>query len=131
MGGAVFGATLDNTLKNEHYCSNNEQTKTKFEKGSFVRPGEFIDKNVVANKLCYVESIEIFHSSYLFVRPVQIFQVPREKGFSLEHRFFSIDPGDNIKLKTVKRIFFKNWERVKSTNSVNLLQTFLVLQRIA
>ena len=31
-----------------------------------------------------------------------------------------------IKLKIVKRIFYKNWERFKSIDGVSLLQTFLI-----
>jgi DNA-directed RNA polymerase subunit beta' len=112
----------------ELFLINDERTKTKFEKSSFVKPGEFITDNLVVEKLSYVELLEVSGFCYLLVRPVQRFQVPREKGFLIEHRFFPTDNGQNIKLKTVKRIFFKNWERVKSNVGVNLLQTFLVLQ---
>ena len=112
----------------ELFLINYEFTRKKFEKSSFVRPGEIILNNLVAEKLCYVEPIEFVGLAYILVRPVQSFQVPREKGFLLEHLFFPTNPSQNIKLKTVKRIFFKNWEQVKSNTSVNLLQTFLVLQ---
>ena len=112
----------------ELFIVTEEHIKKKFEIGSFVKPGSFIFQNLVAEKLCYVELFELLDVSYLLVRPVQSFQVPREKGFLLEHCFFPAETGHSIKLKTVKRIFFKNWERVKSNNGVNLLQTFLVLQ---
>jgi DNA-directed RNA polymerase subunit beta' len=131
LGGLI---QLDDTTQElviksgELYALNNEQIKKKFEKSTFIKPGESICDNLIAEKLCYVEPIEVSGFAYLLVRPVQIFQVPREKGFLLEHRFFSADTGQSIKLKTVKRIFFKNWERVKSNQAVNLLQTFLVLQ---
>ena len=112
----------------ELFSINDTGAKKKFEHSSFFKPGEFILPNLVAEKLCYVELLEISGFSYLLVRPVQTFQVPREKGFQLEHRFFRTETGQSIKLKTVRRIFFKNWERVKSNQGVNLLQTFLVLQ---
>ena len=112
----------------ELFAINDDRIKKAFEQSSFVKPGEFILNGLVAEKLCYVEQIDISGFSYLLVRPVQTFHVPREKGFLLEHRFFSTSDDQHIKLKTIKRIFFKNWERVKSHTAVNLLQTFLVLQ---
>ena len=75
----------------------------------------------------YRELIELNETSYLLIRPVKIYRVPQEKGFVLDHIFFPNISNNNIKLKTVKRIFFKNWERVKSNKSINLIQTFLVL----
>ena len=112
----------------ELFLINGEFTRKTFEKSSFIRPGEIIFDNLIAEKLCYVELLDVAGLSYILVRPVQSFQVPREKGFLLEHLFFPANPNQNIKLKTVKRIFFKNWERVKSNTGVNLVQTFLVLQ---
>ena len=112
----------------ELFLINDDFTKNKFDKSSFVKSGELITPNLIAERLCYVEIIEVFTFSYLLVRPVQLFQVPREKGFLLEHSFFPNVSEQNLKIKTVKRIFYKNWEHVKSNVGVNLLQTFLVLQ---
>ena len=111
----------------ELFTITDERIRKQFEPGYFVKAGEVIVDTIIAEKLCYVESLKLFGFSYLLVRPVQIFQVPREKGFLLEHSFFPNKNAQSIKLKTIKRIFFKNWERVKSNNGVNLLQTFLVL----
>jgi len=111
----------------ELFLINDLTIKNKFEKHSFIKPGELIINGIFAQKLCYGECIEINNITYLFIRPVQTYKVPREKGFFLEHLFFPTNVNHSIKLKTVKRIFFKNWERVKSCTGVNLLQTFLVL----
>ena len=54
----------------------------------FVKPGEKIGNLIVAQKLVYVEFITIKNATYLLVRPVQIYDVPREKGFVLKHNFF-------------------------------------------
>ena len=131
LGGLVQLDELTQELvikSGELFAINDTHLKKAFERSSFVKPGEFILNNLIAEKLCYVELIDISGFSYLLVRPVQTFHVSREKGFLLEHRFFSPSGGQHIKLKTVKRIFFKNWERVKSNTTVDLLQTFLVLQ---
>ena len=130
LGGLVQfdDLTQELTIKpGELFLLNDQSLKKKLDKNYFIKPGEKIVDNIIAQKLCYSEYIEINNLSYLLIRPVQIYKVPREKGFFLEHIFFPTNVHQNIKLKTVKRIFFKNWERVKSNTAVNLLQTFLVL----
>tara|TARA_B110000444_G_scaffold257888_1_gene297410 strand:- start:2391 stop:6188 length:3798 start_codon:yes stop_codon:yes gene_type:complete len=130
LGGLVQfdDITQELTIKpGELFLLNNQFLKKKLEKNYFIKPGEKIIGNIIAQKLCYSEYIEINNLSYLLIRPVQTYKVPREKGFFLEHLFFPKNVHQNIKLKTVKRIFFKNWEKVKSNTPVNLLQTFLVL----
>ena len=101
--------------------------KKKLEKKVFIKPGETLINDIIAQKLCYCEYIEFNNLFYLLVRPVEVYSVPRDKGFSLEHSFFPTNTNQNIKLKIVKRIFFKNWERIKSNTGVDLLQTFLTL----
>jgi DNA-directed RNA polymerase subunit beta' len=96
-------------------------------KNNFVKPGEFIAPNIIAQSLVYTEFIELAGVDYMLVRPVKIYRIPQEKGFILNHVFFPNINNKGIKLKTVKRVFFKNWERVKSNKSLNLIQTFLIL----
>jgi DNA-directed RNA polymerase subunit beta' len=130
LGGLVQfdDTTQELTIKpGELFVVNDLQYKKKFEKNLFIKPGEILVDNIIAQKLCYRESFEINNALYVLIRPVQIYQIPREKGFVLEHLFFPTNANQSIKLKTVKRIFFKNWERVKSKTGVTLLQTFLVL----
>lgn len=112
----------------ELFVVTDEQLKQKINVNCFIKPGEYITQSVVAEKLCYSELIEISGFSYLFIRPVECFHVPKEKGFRLQHQLFPPTTNQSIKLKTVKRIFFKNWERVKSNIGVTLLKTFLVLE---
>jgi len=102
-------------------------TKKRYEKGRFVQPGEYITPTLLAQRLSYIQIIEAREIPHLIIRPVSHFKVPREKGFLLEHLFFPERVEQRIKLKTVKRIFYKNWERVRSHVGVDLLQTFLVL----
>ena len=93
----------------------------------FLKPGEKIINNVVVQKLSFVEFIEINNLQYLLIRPVHIYRVPRKKGFFLNHAFCPTVDKSRIKIKTVKKIFLKNWEHVKSKKEIELLQTFLVL----
>jgi len=93
----------------------------------FVKPGEIIIDNIIAQKLSYVEFININNVEYVLVRPVQRYRVPREKGFVLNHNFFPAIDKQNLKIKTVKKIFHKNWECIKSDEPVELLKTSLVI----
>jgi len=61
------------------------------------------------------------------IRPVQKYKVAREKEFFLNQNFFPHAQEQNFKIKTVKKIFLKNWEHIKSSGPVELLNTFLTL----
>lgn len=131
IGGLVQLDTVSQELvikSGELFLINGEQTKRRFEQNCFIKPGEFIIDNLIAEKLCYVEKLKLSGIFYLLVRPVQSFYIPREKGFFIESLTFPTKKEQKIYLKTVKRIFYKNWEHIKSKQGVNLLQTFLVLE---
>ena len=98
----------------------------------FAEPGEIIfvkpHTNIIIQKLSYLEFIDFHGIEYILVRPVMKYKVPEYKGFVMEHRFFPNENNRNVAFRTVKRIFYKDGERVKSNSGgVNLLQTFLVL----
>jgi DNA-directed RNA polymerase subunit beta' len=104
------------------------ENNAKIKGNRFIYPGQKINKDIIAQRLVYVELFNNNEKSYLFVRPVKTFQVPREKGFDLEYVFFPKEYKKNIKLKTIKRIFIKNWENIKTHNSITLLKTFLTIK---
>ena len=94
----------------------------------FVKPGEVIFSNILAQKLSFLEFVNLHGKDYVIVRPVFTFNVPQEKGFFFKYKFFPDLNNRNVAFRTVKRIFYKDGEKVKSANGgVNLLQTFLVL----
>jgi|TARA_B110000444_G_scaffold47360_1_gene43193 DNA-directed RNA polymerase subunit beta' len=111
----------------ELFLLNELKEKVSNKAKRFVQPGEVLFASVFVQKLSFVEFINIQGSEYLFLRPVQTFKVPQEKGFLLEHLFFPNERTRNVTLRTIKRIFYKDGERVKSCTGVNLLKTFLVL----
>ena len=55
------------------------------------------------------------------------YSVPQEKGFFLKYRFFPNINNRSLAFRTVKRFFYKDGERIKTTSGIDLLQTFLVL----
>ena len=106
-----------------HKCQEN-----LFEKcNRFVKPGEIIFSGIVVQKLSYLEFINFQGLEYILLRPVLVYKVPQEKGFFIKYRFFNNTNTRNVAFRTVKRVFYKDGERVKSSNSLDLLQTFLVL----
>ena len=93
----------------------------------FVKPGELICSNILVQKLSYLEFVNIQGSEYILLRPVITYKVPQEKGFFIKYRFFPNLKNRSAAFRTVKRVFYKDGERVKSLQGVDLLQTFLVL----
>ena len=94
----------------------------------FVKPGDILFSKIVVQKLSYLEFLQYQGISYVLLRPVKIFNVPQEKGFHLNYKFFPNVKSRSATLQTVKRFFYKDGERIKSSNNgVNLLQTFFIL----
>jgi len=126
--------TYEITIKPGEFYKIGDSTQTKQlnKINRFIDPGETIfvnsQKEILVQKLSYLEFLTFNGNEYLLIRPVSTFQVPQDKGFFLKHRFFPNESSRGISFITVKRIFYKDGERVKSSKGgVNLLQTFLVL----
>jgi len=112
----------------ELYVVNDTQPNLEDITDRFIKPGEVIFSNVFAQQLSFVECLEINGITYLLVRPVQTFKVPQDKGFCFNYQFFPNFSKRCVALRTVKRIFYKDGERIKlSHGGCDLLQTFLVL----
>ena len=106
----------------------NDNYKKQHEKiNRFVKPGEVIFPDVIVQKLSYLEFIDFHGKEYLLLRPVLTYKIPQEKGFSIKYCFFPNLNNRSSAFRTVKRVFFKDGERVKSSSGIDLLQTFLVL----
>lgn len=89
----------------------------------FLRPGENIVEGVKTNKLVYWECIETQFRKYILIRPVTIYAIPCKK-----YVFFGNCNTDcSLKLKLVRRTPFRDGDRVKSVESVNLVTTHLLL----
>ena len=115
----------------ELYQLNNENAFID-KNNKFVDAGTLIStktRKVLVQKLSYLEFLEFSGIEYVLIRPVIVYKIPHDKGFHLNHLFFSTNNIRAIAFRTVKRIFYKDGERVKSnTGGVELLKTFLVLE---
>jgi DNA-directed RNA polymerase subunit beta' len=113
----------------ELFKINSSELKLTDISNRFVKPGEFIITNkITAQRLVYLEFLDVVGELYILVRPVSVYKVPRDKYVDIEQSFFPENAQSYLSLKMVSRVFYKNWEKVISNKSVNLLQTFLVLE---
>nr|YP_010930369.1 RNA polymerase beta'' subunit [Ochrosphaera neapolitana]WKK50097.1 RNA polymerase beta'' subunit [Ochrosphaera neapolitana] len=94
----------------------------------FIKPGEAIIPNrLIAQSLVYIEFFKIFEVSYMLIRPVKTYSLSKVKSFYLEHKFFpEANSQKPIRIKIVKKFFYKNWETIASSTGVDLVKTFLV-----
>jgi len=100
-----------------------------FKSNRFVKPGEYIIPNkIIAQRLVYLDFFTTLENQYLLVRPVTTYSIPRKKSFSLEHMFLTTPSKKYLRLKIIKKIYYKNWEKITSNIGLDLLQTYLVLE---
>uniref|UniRef100_UPI0030014BD4 RNA polymerase beta'' subunit n=1 Tax=Anunuuluaehu liula TaxID=3049639 RepID=UPI0030014BD4 len=90
----------------------------------FLRPGEQIVNDIIADKLVYWEYIKVKDYNIILIRPVIVYSVPnKDILFSYTNDSFATNMLD---LKLVKRTYFRDGARVKSVYGVNLIKTHLV-----
>lgn len=93
---------------------------------TFVQPGEELLGQVVS-ELRYIQYIESPEGPALLSRPVEEFAVPNNPDVP-STTSVSQQTGRSIELRAVQRLPYKDSERVKSVEGVELLRTQLVLE---
>jgi DNA-directed RNA polymerase subunit beta' len=93
--------------------------------GTLVNAGEEVMPGLVADALRYVEYVETPDGPALLLRPVEEYVVPDEPAVPSQDS--AADATGSIKLRAIQRIPYKDGERVKSVDGVELLRTQLVL----
>lgn len=107
-----------------HMVDSPEAASAKNE--TIVNAGEEVIPGVTADSLRYVEYVETPEGAALLLRPVQEFEVPNEA--KLPSQLTVSDSDDNaIRLRAVQKILYKDGERVKSVDGLELLRTQLIL----
>jgi DNA-directed RNA polymerase subunit beta' len=107
-----------------HLADNPEAVMSKHE--TIVSPGQEVMPGLVSEELRYVEYVETPEGPALLLRPVTEFQVPDEPSVPSQEST-SEEDGRSIRLRAVQRIPYKDGERVKSVEGLELLRTQLVL----
>ncbi|MBW4645149.1 MAG: DNA-directed RNA polymerase subunit beta'' [Goleter apudmare HA4340-LM2] len=93
---------------------------------TFIQPGEEF-QGTVATELRYIQYVESPEGPALLSRPVVEFAVPNNPDVP-STTSVSQQTGRSIQLRAVQRLPYKDSERVKSVEGVELLRTQLVLE---
>ena len=107
-----------------HLADNPEAVMSK--DATIVNPGQEVMPGLIVEELRYVEYVESPEGPALLLRPVTEFQVPNEPIVPSQASTKE-ESGCSIQLRAVQRIPYKDGERVKSVEGLELLRTQLVL----
>lgn len=107
-----------------HLVDNPEEVITK--EGSLANPGEEVISGLTVDALRYIEYVETPEGPALLLRPVTEFTIPDEP--SIPSQESSSEFGRTIRLRAVQRLPYKDSERVRSVEGLDLLRTQLVLE---
>jgi DNA-directed RNA polymerase subunit beta' len=94
---------------------------------TLVNPGQQVMPGLVANELRYAEYVETPEGPAILLRPVTEFSVPDDPAVPSQESAKE-DSGRAIRLRAVQRLPYKDGERVKSVEGLELLRTQLVLE---
>jgi len=94
--------------------------------GSLANPGEEVLPGLSLDELRYVEYVETPEGPALLLRPVTEFTIPDEP--SVPSQESTKESGRSIRLRAMQRLPYKDGERVKSVEGLELLKTQLVLE---
>ncbi len=94
--------------------------------GSLANPGEDVIPGLTLEELRYVEYVETPEGPALLLRPVTEFAIPDEP--SVPSQESTNESGRSIRLRAMQRLPYKDGERVKSVEGLELLKTQLVLE---
>nr|YP_009314318.1 RNA polymerase beta-subunit [Liagora harveyana]SCW22572.1 RNA polymerase beta-subunit [Liagora harveyana] len=87
----------------------------------FLRPGEVVVQGITTNKLVYWEAIQANSNYYLLIRPVIVYSIPNKQ--------YILDTANTkskyLRLNIIQRTAFKDGDRIKSVQGVNLVKTYL------
>nr|YP_010170962.1 RNA polymerase b''-subunit [Chondria tumulosa]QSD57103.1 RNA polymerase b''-subunit [Chondria tumulosa] len=108
-----------------HQISIDEYQSLSKYKG-FLKPEEYILYRITTTKLVYWEYVTYTDKHFLLLRPVVIYSVPKKNLFlRFSENSFSTN---QVNLKLVRRTLFKDGEKIKSVNGVNLISTHLIIE---
>jgi DNA-directed RNA polymerase subunit beta' len=108
-----------------HMVDNPEEVMAK--DGNFASPGQEILPGLTLDELRYIEYVETPEGPAILLRPVTEFMVPDEPSVPSQSST-SEDAERTIQLRAIQRLPYKDGERVKSVEGLELLRTQLVLE---
>ncbi len=94
---------------------------------TLVSPGQEIMPGLLATELRYAEFVETPEGPAMLLRPVEEFEVPDEPP-APKQSASGPGSGSGIRLRALQRTPYKDGERVRSIEGIDLLRTQLVLE---
>jgi DNA-directed RNA polymerase subunit beta' len=92
-----------------------------------ANPGQEVMPGLVLEEMRYVEYVETPEGPALLLRPVTEFTIPDEPSVPSQEST-NEESGRSISLRAIQRLPYKDGERVKSVEGLELLKTQLVLE---
>ena len=96
--------------------------------GQLANPGEEVLPGLVVEELSYLEYVETTEGAAILVRLVEEFAVPDDPSLPSQDSIAETTDNSQIRLSVVQRIPYKDGDRVKSVEGIELLRTQLVLE---
>jgi DNA-directed RNA polymerase subunit beta' len=98
------------------------------ESGQLAYPGQEVVPGLTVDELRYVEHVETPEGPAILLRPAIEFAVPDEPAIPSQDSIGEANDNGIIRLRAVQRIPYKDGERVKSVEGLELLRTQLILE---
>ncbi|MBD2092831.1 DNA-directed RNA polymerase subunit beta' [Microcoleus sp. FACHB-1515] len=108
-----------------HLADNPEAVLSK--DGTLANPGQEVMPGLTIDEIRYIEYVESPEGPALLLRPVTEFTVPDEPSVPSQESTAE-ESGRSIRLRAIQRIPYKDGDRVKSVEGLELLRTQLVLE---
>ena len=96
--------------------------------GQLANPGEEVLPGRAIEELSYLEYVETTEGAAILVRLVEEFTVPDDPSLPSQDSIAEATDSSQIRLSVVQRIPYKDGDRVKSVDGIELLRTQLVLE---
>ena len=121
------GIVRDVTIKPGYLIPLKESDTDYFSKeGKLIFAGEEIHSGIYAEETVFVELLTELSSKSILVRPVIEYKIGEEYKELNQTCISDID--QSISLKLVKRLPFKDGEKIQSIKGIDLLKTYIILE---
>jgi DNA-directed RNA polymerase subunit beta' len=103
----------------------NPNTFQLFKEGCVLRKGDLIYDDKIAEEDFFVEGIKKEDKSYILLRPLFEYKIQNKNDLISEIQ--KQNPNHSIQLNVIQRLMYKNEEKIKSVDGLDLVKTYLVL----
>lgn len=121
------GIVREITIKPGYLINCAKEDVETFNESRIVESGQTIYKNHITTERVCIKSESFDGKDKLLVRPVLEYIIKEEEEELLDQDCIN-DASHSIRLKIVKRLQFKDGEKIKSIQGVDLVKTYIILE---